>query len=153
MKKKGKLNIPRHKRMLREARLQAANHWIPKYEGKNIVNGYSKHFAVDKLCAVKELEILGYKIDPEYIKRLKESFEGEQKAKQRRKQEREQAKNPISFMDSDDRFYYIAGYTSAGFAYGTTWEEMDVDFYEDEDEVEFDIDKDSVDEEDDYMPF
>lgn len=151
MKKKGKSNIPRHKRMLREARLQAANHWIPKYEGKNIVNGYSKHFAVDKLCAVKELEILGYKIDPEYIKRLEESLEGERKAKQHRKQEREQAKNSIPIMDSDDRFYYIAGYTSAGFPYGITWEEMDADFYEDE--VEFDIDKDSINEEDDDMPF
>ncbi|MDQ2086148.1 hypothetical protein RBH29_06850 [Herbivorax sp. ANBcel31] len=54
-------------------------------------------------------------------------------------------------MNSDDRFYYIAGYTSGGAPYGITWEEMDANFYEDE--VEFDINEDSVNEEDDDMPF
>ena len=27
-------------------------------------------------------------------------------------------------VDQDDRFFYIAGYTSGGAPYGVTWEEM-----------------------------
>lgn len=30
-------------------------------------------------------------------------------------------------FESDDRFCYIAGYTSGGAPYGVTWEEMDCD--------------------------
>lgn len=32
--------------------------------------------------------------------------------------------------DSDEQFYFIAGYTSGGAAYGITWEEMALDPYE-----------------------
>ncbi len=44
----------RHKRLKREGRLQAAKYWLPKYNGKNIVKGYSKHFGVNIICAVDE---------------------------------------------------------------------------------------------------
>ena len=41
---------------------------------------------------------------------------------------RDRAKKQQSFYDrfpdSDDRFYFIAGYTSGGAPYGVTWEEM-----------------------------
>ena len=33
-------------------------------------------------------------------------------------------------MDQDDRFFYIAGYTSGGVPYGVTWEEMGLDPWE-----------------------
>jgi hypothetical protein len=33
-KRKKQLNIPRHKRMSRNSRLQAAKYWIDKYEKK-----------------------------------------------------------------------------------------------------------------------
>ncbi|MEA3570889.1 hypothetical protein U9M73_12930 [Paenibacillus phoenicis] len=68
MKKKN--NTPRHKRLNQEGRLQAAKHWLVKYNGKNLVRGYSNHFAVDLLCAVRELEKLGIQIDKEYKKQL-----------------------------------------------------------------------------------
>ena len=45
-----KSKCPRHKRMNRAERLQAAKHWLPKYEGKSIVRGYSKHFGVTKIA-------------------------------------------------------------------------------------------------------
>lgn len=57
--------------MKREARFQTAKHWIRKYEGKHIIKGYSKHFGVNKLCAIKELEMLRYNFKPEYIKQIK----------------------------------------------------------------------------------
>ena len=65
---------PRHKRLKREGRLQAAKHWLPEYDGKNIVKGYSKHFGVNKLCAALELQMLGYKISPDYLEQFKVEF-------------------------------------------------------------------------------
>lgn len=70
-KKKKNSNTPRHKRLNRTGRIQAAKSWLLKYNGKNIVRGYSKHFAVDLLCAVKELEIIGYRVEPKYVEQLK----------------------------------------------------------------------------------
>jgi len=34
--------------------------------------------------------------------------------------------------EQDDRFYYIAGYTSGGAPYGITWEEMGLEPWENE---------------------
>lgn len=34
--------------------------------------------------------------------------------------------------EQDDRFYFIAGYTSGGAPYGVTWEEMGMDCFDDE---------------------
>ena len=36
--------------------------------------------------------------------------------------------------EQDDMFYYIAGYTSGGAAYGVTWEEIGIEPFENEDE-------------------
>ena len=46
------------KRTKREQRLQAARPWLAKYEGKHIVKGYRKHFGVDIICAITELQML-----------------------------------------------------------------------------------------------
>jgi len=89
-KRKNKSNVPRHKRLKRSSRLQAAKCWIPKYNGKSLVHGYSNHFAVDKLCAVKELTLLGYKIDDEYVEQLKQSLEVQRRLNQKRKESREE---------------------------------------------------------------
>lgn len=53
-KRKGNLG-PRRKRMTREARLQSAKSWLKDYEGKNVIKSYGKWFAVDQICAMKEL--------------------------------------------------------------------------------------------------
>lgn len=123
MKKKRKSSTPKHKRMKRDDRLRAAEYWPPKYEGKDIIKGYSKHFGVNKLCAIKELEVLGHKFKPEYIKQVKESLQVQEKARQQHKLRKKQEKSLNNRIDSDETFYYIVGYTSGGAPYGVTWEE------------------------------
>jgi len=121
---------PRHKRLKRESRLQAAKHWLPKYEGKHIVKGYSKHFGVNKLCAALELRLLGYEISEHYIDNLKADEVRRQKINARRKKTK--ALNLQDTIDeySDDTYYFIVGYTSNGVPYGITWAEIE---YESED--------------------
>ncbi len=128
MGKRGKSSsVPRHKRMTRQARLQAAKHWIPTYLGENIVKGYSKHFGVDLLCAVKELEMLAYRFTPEYKEQLEKSEENRIKQMQVRKSKK--LENEMEMPPwSDATFYFIAGYTSGGVPYGVTWEEMASDY-------------------------
>ena len=109
--------------MNRPRRLQSAVHWIPKYEGKNLVSGYSKHFGVDKLCAVTELEILGYPIKESYKQDLKNAVKQKQGEKERRKKLKQLEHE--AWEDSDGTFAFIAGHTSWGFPYGITWEEWD----------------------------
>ena len=84
-KRKNKSSGPRHKRLKKSSRLQAAKCWISKYDGENLVKGYSKHFAVDKLCAVKELRGLGYEISEEYVEQLKCSIEMQSQLNQKRR--------------------------------------------------------------------
>ncbi|WP_138418198.1 hypothetical protein [Aquibacillus sediminis] len=91
-RKKRNSNTPWHKRMDRSRRLQAAPHWIPKYNGKNLVKGNSKHFAVNHLCAVYELEQFGYQISDTYKQNLKQDQLDKQRATERRKVARKQKK-------------------------------------------------------------
>lgn len=119
------------------ARVQAAKQWIPTYTGKNLVRGYSRHFGVDLLCAVAELEILGYEVTLEYKEQLKKEFEN------RQKQADEKMLNVP--LEEDDQFYFIAGYTSGGAPYGLTWDEI---CDNDDELLEYAIDDDLDD-----MPF
>lgn len=149
-KKKKRPNTPRHLHLKRSGRIKAAKHWIPKYAGENLVKGYSKHFGVSKLCAVSELETLGYTFSEAYKQKLEDIEISRQRkvkkrnaAKKRRKEEKEQA-NDFLDEDSDDTFAFIAGYTSGGAPFGLTWEESEEienhppmnESAEDEDEIE-----------------
>ena len=111
---------PRRKSMKREARLQSARTtgWIEKYPGKNPVRGYAKHFAVDLLCAINELRMLGVAIDQVYEEKVKLSIKARSESKRKKKE-------VLAEDYRDDTFAYIAGYTSMGFPYGVTWEELD----------------------------
>lgn len=131
--------------MKRPARLQAAKTWLAKYPGKSVVTGYKKHFAVDVLCALAELQMLGVKLDPEYVQRVRSSEQSRIEAR-RRERERRKAAAPAAFDgDSNETFAYIAGYTAGGVPYGITWEEMEereglaweLGFEPDEDEIPF----------------
>ncbi|SET07151.1 hypothetical protein SAMN05216389_10557 [Oceanobacillus limi] len=151
-RKKNKSNTPRQKRMNRPRRLQAAEHWIPKYTGKSLVNGYSKHFAVNRLCAVIELEMLGYTFDDVYKQKLKHAeIQKQQLAKKRnavKKQKREQAIKDFFYEESDETFAFIAGHTPGGAPYGITWEEWeeehDVTSKSDSKPFRIDIDDDEL---------
>lgn len=118
-----KRNPPRRKSMRRPARLQSASHWIKTYTGKNIVRGYRKWFGVDMVCAIKELQLLGVKLDAAYVAQLLCNHAGAITA---RKKLKEKKCNDHEYdEDSDERFCFIAGYTSWGFPYGLTWEEQE----------------------------
>ncbi len=113
-----------------------AEKWAAAYDGTpyggDIVKAYRKKFAVDRMKAVEELQLLGVSLTKEQIDREKaavKAYQEIQRAKKaKRKRIRQQKKmekdNPLFFEDQDDTFYYIAGYTSGGAPYGVTWEEM-----------------------------
>ena len=107
----------------RSDRLQSAKHWVLTYEGTNIIKAYKKKYAVDVICAIYELKMLNVKLDASYTAPLIQSHEQLIRARQRKKEEKKQLTEEITLFDSDDHFYFIAGYTSGGFPYGTTWEE------------------------------
>lgn len=117
---------PRRKRMTRQARLRSAKHtrWVEQYTGKNIVESYRKWFAVDPLCAVLELRMLGVSIPGEIENRAKEFSQARAKAKQSRRQSAAQCELDETLTDSDEMFAYIAGYTPGGVPYGVTWDEF-----------------------------
>ena len=110
--------------MNRAGRLQAAKHWLPKYEGKSIVRGYSKHFGVPKICAVIELRMLGYEISEDYLEKLK--ADELQKPRLAKKRKREKELNLCDSMDqySDDTFFVISGYASNGTLYSLAYDEL-----------------------------
>ena len=120
-KKKRKL-LPRCKRMNRHSRLQSAKatNWVKLYSGKNVIRGYCRWYAVDPLCAVHELRLLGVSISVEQEEKLRRSAMNKSMA---RSQKRKKQDIDI-FPDYDETFAYIAGCTSGGLPYGVTWEEM-----------------------------
>lgn len=129
-KRKPKALTPRRWRMNRQARLASARAWLEKFSGKNIVRSYAKWFAVDLLCATKELSLLGVAVDPAYVAQLEKTFASR----------RTQAKPPVQKspplgygVDWDENFAYIAGRTEAGFPYGVTWKELAADETGDDD--------------------
>ena len=117
---------PRRKRMQRSARLQSAIHWILTYNGGNIVKGYKKWFSVDLVCAIKELRMLGVTLDEQYVLQALQGHEHAIADRQKKKVAKKQESDDLPF-DSDEHYYFIAGYTSAGFPYGITWEEAELD--------------------------
>jgi hypothetical protein len=123
-------------RMKRPARLQAARSWVQSYQGKNLVRGYRKRFAVDFPTAINELRLLGIKIDPAYEKNLNASLAGERKAKAAKLEQQLERDELARASYQDSNFAFIVGYTSMGFPYGVTWEEMDEDPFEDSGESE-----------------
>ena len=101
-----------------------ATKWVENYTGKNVIRGYRNWYGVDELCAVIELRELGVPIPAEREEelRIKAAKRTVTDAGQKK---RRQERNEVEMdLDSDDTFAFIAGYTPAGFAYGTTWEEL-----------------------------
>ena len=132
-KRKGKAAKKAMKFAERKAK---AEKWVVEYDGTpyggDIIKAYRKKFAVDRMKAVAELQLLGVSLTNEQIDREKEAVIAYQelqrvkKAKRKRIREQKRMKkdNPVFHEEQDDTFYYIAGYTSGGAPYGVTWEEM-----------------------------
>lgn len=132
-KRKGKAAKKAMKFAERKAK---AEKWVVEYDGTpyggDIIKAYGKKFAVDRMKAVAELQLLGVSLMKEQIDREKAAVKAYQelqrakkaKRKKIREQKRIQKDNPVFHEDQDDTFYYIAGYTFGGAPYGVTWEEM-----------------------------
>lgn len=109
--------------MRRIDRLRVGRKWIAAYTGKSVVRGYCRHFGVDLVCAVRELQLLGVKLDPQRVQNMLASHEGNLEARRRRKAQKQARDAPV--LDQDEHFFYIAGYTAGGAPYGITWAEAD----------------------------
>lgn len=100
---------PRVKRLDRRGRLAAARTWLTKFDGKNILRGYCKHFAVNWRCGAIELQMLGVKLDPAYsAQRDRTEAEAMQK-RQAKKQQAEVAKNEHWHSYTDPLSAYLDG--------------------------------------------
>jgi len=75
MTRKPKPLSPRRKPMEREARLQSARHWLRGFSGEHVVRSYAKWFGVDLMCALRELQALGVRLEPSYVAAIKHTFE------------------------------------------------------------------------------
>ena len=133
--KKGKGKAAKKAMKFAERKIKAEK-WVAEYDGTpyggDIIKAYRKKFAVDRMKAVAELQLLGISLTKEQIDREKAAVKAYQelqkakkaKRKKKREQKRMQKDIPIFHEDQDDTFYYIAGYTSGGAPYGVTWEEI-----------------------------
>jgi hypothetical protein len=111
-----KSDTPKRKRMNRSGRLQSAKGWICVYRGKNLVQGYAKHFGTNLLLAIFELRILGITVSTEYEEAIKRSMADRAKQKQSISKLAKEHEAPNNW--EDENFSFIAGYTSGGAPYG-----------------------------------
>lgn len=106
-----------------ETRLKKARQWVLTYEGSHIVRAYRKRFKVDVTCALKDLGEIGA-LSPEKLAAMKQAEQIRLERKRLEREEKKQQEIYDRYPDSDDTFFFIAGYTSGGAPYGVTWEEM-----------------------------
>src|SRR5205814_8651787 len=125
-------NIPRKKRMRREARINSASGWsysVEKdktYSGRNVIRKYAGYYGVDLVCAIKELRRLGISIDSEYEKQVKASIEDRLGKKLKKKMQQKLTESGYGEW-WDDEFAYIVGFTSGGVPFGIRHEEIKED--------------------------
>ncbi len=112
---------PRRKRCSRQSRLVMAVQWLSNYQGSNIIKGYSTHFGVDKLCAIKELKMLGVEISEERKQQITDAQNGLKALRKKKKDDKEDSFGML--FGSNEHFSFIAGYTSGGLPYGIEWDE------------------------------
>jgi hypothetical protein len=128
---KKKIKKSRRGALNKEQRLAVAlkKHFMQSPDLIYKIRRYASWFYVKPETAISELRQLGVVITSKDIKAFKKSAAAIKQAKRERRAKRkadaEQALELLENTDSDETFAYIAGYTSAGFPYGVTWEEME----------------------------
>ena len=122
---KKKLN----KQQRKEQRLRKAKQWLTTYDGspKKMVKNYKKRFKVDTTCALNDLREIGVVFTQEYLDAVKQGEEERIRQKHLKAEKKKQRLHEDVYSDCDDSFSFIAGYTSGGAAYGTTWEDVGID--------------------------
>lgn len=103
--------------MNRAQRLQAVANLLPVWpqEGSGLLWRYTSWFRVDRLCALIELELLGFEFPPAY----------REQASRPSRARPEPASHGVYGLDWDDHHAFIIDFTSGGAAYGVTWEEWE----------------------------
>ncbi len=136
MKKKKKQDTPKwakagNKQKRHSARIRMARQWFAAYEGtgKHIVHAYREKFKVDVLTALNDLGEIGA-LTPEQVSMKRQAEEKRIEHLWLEKEERELQDFYDRFPDSNDQFFFIAGYTPGGAPYGVTWEQMGLDPWE-----------------------
>ena len=111
--------------MTQKQRLESAKStfWIEKYSGKNPVHGYRKCFGVDLLCAINELKMLGFKIDPDSEIQIRKSVTQTALQRQAQKLAKSAREPECDVSEWECEFAFIAGYTSGGAPYGVLMSE------------------------------
>ena len=127
----GRKNKASSKTMRKEIRLQKARQWVLTYNGtpKHMAKNYRKRFHVDINTALFDLQTIGVEFNQEYLEAVKRSEEERIRQKHAKKRQKLMEEEAFLYADSDDRFAFIAGYTSGGMPYGTTWEELGLEPY------------------------
>jgi hypothetical protein len=115
----------RRKRMKRAQRLQSARNWLEAYEGNKVFRDYRRRYGVSWEDAFTELELLDVPIDPVYRERVLQSAAAQAAARRHKQEARKAEQERAAGVESDERFAFIAGYTSGGAPYGLTWEEWE----------------------------
>lgn len=110
----------------RETRLNRARQWAATYQGSHLVRDYRKKFKVDPGCALRDLGEIGA-IEPEKLAVMQQAEQKRRESCQRKREEKKRQAVFDRYPDSDDMFFFIAGYTPGGAPYGVTWEEMDME--------------------------
>ena len=68
--------------------------------------------------------MLGIHVEDSYEANVRQSIESKAKHKRQKRLARKEEESDDLYPDSDETFAYIAGYTTWGFPYGVTWEEI-----------------------------
>lgn len=107
------------------SRVTGLGFWIPYEE---VYQAYQKKRA----HYIERLEIAGL---PEHlqVREQKATVKAQKKASpaaQKHKPKKKKKEENFSLPEQDDRFFFIAGYTSGGAPYGVTWEEMGLEPWE-----------------------
>lgn len=125
MPKKRKLSKEERKRI----RLQKGKQWLLTYKGtpKHMNKHYRERFQVDVFTAAQDLHELGVKYTQEQLDQIKRSEEQRLLQKRLEREAKAQREAEEWYAGCDDRFAFIAGYTSGGAPYGVQWEEVGID--------------------------
>lgn len=120
-----------NKKARHDARIRMARQWFSAYEGTgdHIVHAYREKFKVDVTTALNDLGEIGA-LTPAQLAQKRQAEETRLKYLWRERAEKDLQSFYDRFPDSDDQFFFIAGYTSGDAPYGVTWEEMGLDPWE-----------------------
>jgi hypothetical protein len=98
--------------------MAAGRDWLKDFKGKRVLQSYARWFGIDLGCALKELQLLGFQFDSNYLAAVRVSI-----ASRRHVTFRRATGTPEIDSPSDAYFAFVAGYTEGGLPYGVTWEE------------------------------